>query len=403
MKITKAICTPVHIPMEAPLRWSMGVENGTTRTIIELHTDEGLIGLGETYGGASTVERFRNAAPFYVGYDPLEVSRIVKNFEVFRTTSEQSSMTIEMRYVAAAIEMACWDLIGKIQNKRVCDLWGGADSEQVPFVAYLFYRYKSKDGKIGGEDGPAGICEQYADHVQRFGFKGLKLKTGVCDPKVERATVKALREKFGDQIEHLRVDPNQVWSTETSINELKKLSEYDLEYCEDPTYNLEGMSRVRAAVPVPLATNMAVLNFDQVAPMLRMRSLDVILVDPYFWGGITQCKKLAAVAETFGFGLAIHSDRELGIGMTASLNLWATTPALCHKYDSHYPFQVDDIITQPLKWKDGSVSLPKGPGLGVEIDREKLEKYHRLYQAKGDEIEFFDPRRPGWIPHVPLW
>ncbi len=299
--------------------------------------------------------------------------------------------------------MACWDLIGKMQNKRVCDLWGGADSEQVPFVAYLFYRYKSKNGKIGGEDGPEGICEQYADHVKRFGFTGLKLKTGVFDPAIERATVKRLRETFGDQIQHLRVDPNQVWSTETAINELKKLNEYDIEYCEDPTFNLEGMSRVRAAVNIPLATNMAVLNFDQVAPMLRMRALDVILVDPYFWGGITQAKKLAAVAETFGFGLAIHSDRELGIGMTASLNLWATTPSLSHKYDSHYPFQVDDIITEPLRWKNGSVTLPRGPGLGVTIDREKLEKYHRLYLKKGDEIEFFDPHRPGWIPHVPLW
>ena len=389
--------------MEAPLRWSMGVEYGTTRTIIELHTDEGVVGLGETYGGTSTASRFRSAEPFFIGYDPLEVSRIIKNFEVFRTTSEQSALTIELRYVAAAIEMACWDIIGKIQNKRVCDLWGGADSELVPFVAYLFYRYKSLDGKLGGETGPEAICDQYDDHVRRFGFKGLKLKTGVLDPGLERATVKRLRQTFGSQIEQLRVDPNQVWSTTTAINELKKLAEYDIEYCEDPTYNLEGMSRVRATVPVPLATNMAVLNFDQVAPMLRMRALDVILVDPYFWGGITQCKKLAAVAETFGFSLAIHSDRELGIGMTASLHLWATTPALCHKYDTHYPFQIDDIITVPLHWQDGSVRLPEGPGLGVAIDPEKLEKYHRLYLAKGDAIEFFDINRPRWIPHVPLW
>jgi glucarate dehydratase len=246
MKIIKAVCTPVHIPMEAPLRWSMGVENGTTRTIVELHTDEGVIGLGETYGGASTAARFRSAEQFFLGYDPLEVSRIVKNFEVFRTTSEQSALTIELRYVAAAIEMACWDIIGKVQNKRVCDLWGGADSNLVPFVAYLFYRYKSQNGKLGGEDGPEGICEQYADHVERFGFTGLKLKTGVLEPAIERATVRRLRKKFGDQIQQLRVDPNQVWSTATAINELKKLAEYDLEYCEDPTFNLEGMSRVRA-------------------------------------------------------------------------------------------------------------------------------------------------------------
>jgi len=126
MKIIKAVCTPVHIPMEAPLRWSMGVENGTTRTIVELHTDEGVIGLGETYGGASTAARFRSAEPFFLGYDPLEVSRIVKNFEVFRTTSEQSALTIELRYVAAAIEMACWDIVGKAQGKPVYELLGGA-------------------------------------------------------------------------------------------------------------------------------------------------------------------------------------------------------------------------------------------------------------------------------------
>ena len=212
--------------MEAPLRWSMGVEYGTTRTIIELHTDEGVVGLGETYGGTSTASRFRSAEPFFIGYDPLEVSRIIKNFEVFRTTSEQSALTIELRYVAAAIEMACWDIIGKIQNKRVCDLWGGADSELVPFVAYLFYRYKSLDGKLGGETSPVAICDQYDDHVRRFGFKGLKLKTGVLDPGLERATVKRLRQTFGSQIEQLRVDPNQVWSTTTAINELKKLAFY---------------------------------------------------------------------------------------------------------------------------------------------------------------------------------
>src|SRR5699024_2571400 len=126
-------------------------------------------------------------------------------------------------YVAAAVEMACWDIMGKALGKRVCDLWGGADAEQVPFVAYLFFRYKSADGRCGGEDGPEGICEQYAGHVERFGFKGLKVKTGVLPPAIERATVKALRERFGGQIEQLRVDPNQVWSTETAINELKRL------------------------------------------------------------------------------------------------------------------------------------------------------------------------------------
>ena len=143
----------------------------------------------------------------------------------------------------------------------MCDLLGGADGEAVPFVAYLFYRYKNEDGSIGGEDGPEGICDQYAEHVEKYGFRGLKLKTGVLDPPVERETVRQLRERFGDQIEQLRVDPNQVWCVETAINELKKLDAYDIEYCEDPTNNLEGMSRVRDSVNIPLATNMAVPEF----------------------------------------------------------------------------------------------------------------------------------------------
>ena len=403
MKIIGFRATPVLIEMTAPLRWSMGVETGTVRTILELQTDEGLIGLGETYGGQEIADRFKDVEHFFVGYSPEQVSQIVARFEVFRTTSEQSYLTIQLRYVAAAIEMACLDLLGKQHGLRLCDLLGGAPREEVPFVAYLFYRYKSRDGKVGGEDGPQGIVEQYAEMVERYGFRGLKLKTGVLDPKVERETVRGLRERFGEQIEFLRVDPNQVWSQATSIRELKLLDEYNLEYCEDPTYTMEGCSQVRKAVNVPLATNMAVVSMDQVAPMVRMNAFDVVLVDPYFWGGITGVKRLAAVASAFGFSLAIHSDRELGIGHTVGLHLWASTPSISHAYDSHYPFQADDVITEPLTWKDGNCRLPQKPGIGVELDRDKLEKYHRLYREQGGRLEFFDPARPSWVPHVPMW
>ncbi|HEX2270787.1 MAG TPA: enolase C-terminal domain-like protein, partial [Pyrinomonadaceae bacterium] len=287
MKITGFKATPVLIELSAPLRWSMGVETATVRTILQLYTDEGLIGLGETYGGQEIADLFRSVEHFFLGHTPAQVSQIVSKFEVFRTTSEQSYLTIQLRYVAAAVEMACLDLLGKQEGLRLCDLIGGAGREEVPFVAYLFYRYRSKDGRTGGEDGPEGIVEQYAEMVERYGFRGLKLKTGVLDPSIERATVRKLRERFGEQIEFLRVDPNQGWSPATSIRELKLLDEYNLEYCEDPTYSMEGCSQVRRAVNIPLATNMAVVSMEQVAPMVRMNAFDVVLVDPYFWGGIT--------------------------------------------------------------------------------------------------------------------
>jgi glucarate dehydratase len=403
MKITGFKVTPVLIEMSAPLRWSMGVETSTVRTILELYTDEGAVGLGETYGGQEIADRFNDVEHFFVGHAPSQVNQIVSRFEVFRTTSEQSYLTIQLRYVAAAVEMACLDLLGKQEGLRLCDLLGGAAQEEVPFVAYLFYRYRNMDGRVGGEDGPEGILEQYAEMVERYGFRGLKLKTGVLEPKLERETVRKLREKFGEQIEFLRVDPNQAWSPATSIRELKLLNEYNLEYCEDPTYSMEGCSQVRRTVDVPLATNMAVVSMEQVAPMVRMNAFDVVLVDPYFWGGISAVKRLAAVAGAFGFSLAVHSDRELGIGHTVGLHLWASTPIISHSYDSHYPFQMDDVITEPLRWKGGACSLPSKPGIGVEIDQDKLEKYHRLYKSLGGRLEFFDPTRPQWIPQVPLW
>lgn len=402
MKIVDVRATPVYVELEAPLLWSMGVEHGTTRTVIELITDDGIVGIGETYGGIGTVRRIEEAKPLYIGMDPFEVATIAKRFEVFRVTSEQMARAAEMKFVGAGIEMACWDAIGKALGKPLYKLWGGADDLFVPFVAYVFYRYE-KDG-IGGESTPEDIVRRYGEMVDRYGFEGLKLKGGVFDPEEEWKAVRALREEFGDRIRFLRFDPNQAWTVETSIRYVSRMEPFDLEYVEDPTWDLEGMGLVRRRVRMPLATNQAVIAFPQIAPAVRLGAIDVLLVDLYFWGGITQAKKVAAICETFNIGLAIHSDRELGIGTAAGLHFWASTPQMSHHYDSHYHDQVGDVITEPFAFRDGGLRVPEGPGLGVEIDPDRLAFHARLYEEHGDDVEFFDPvRRPGWTPHLPLW
>lgn len=402
MKITDVRATPVYVEMEAPLLWSMGVEYGTTRTVIELFTDEGMVGIGETYGGAAIAQRIKEARPLFIGADPFELQTIVQRFEVFRVTSEQMARAAEMKYVGAGIEMAAWDIIGKALNKPLYKLWGGANDTCVPFVAYVFYRYQ-RDG-VGGESTPEDIVRRYGELVERFGFRGLKLKGGVFDPEQECQAVKALRETYGEQIRFLRFDPNQAWSVPTSVRYVNKMEPYDLEYLEDPTWDLEGMALVRNDVRVPLATNQAVISFPQIAPAVRMRAIDVLLVDLYFWGGITQAKKVAAICETFNIGVAVHSDRELGIGTAAGLHFWASTPVMSHCYDSHYHDQVGDVITEPFVFRDGGLKVPEGPGLGVELDRDRLCYHAKLYEERGDEIEFYDPKhRPGWTPRLPLW
>jgi glucarate dehydratase len=402
MKIVDVRATPVYVELEAPLLWSMGVEPGTTRTVIELITDEGLVGIGETYGGAETVRRLEESRPFFIGMDPFELQTFVQRMEVFRVTSEQMARAGEMKYVGAGVEMAMWDLVGKALNKPLYKLLGGANDTFVPFVAYVFYRYE-KNG-VGGEKTPKDIVRRYGEMVEKHGFQGLKLKTGVFDPDEEVAAIRELRREYGDQIKDLRFDPNQAWTVETSIRYVNKLEQYDLTYIEDPTWDLEGMSLVRERVRVPLATNQCVISLPQLAPAVRMKAIDVLLVDMYFWGGISQAKKVAAICETFNIGVAIHSDRDLGIGTAAALHFWASTPTMSHRYDTHYHDQVGDVITEPFVFKDGGLRVPEGPGLGVEIDRDRLAYHARLYEEHGDDVEFFDPvHRPGWSPHLPLW
>lgn len=105
----------------------------------------------------------------------------------------------------------------------------------------------------------------------------------------------------------------------------------------------------------------------------------------------------------FNLGLAIHSDRELGVGTAAGLHFAATTPAMSHPYDSHYHHQVEDVIKEPLVYRDGAIQVPSGPGLGVELDPDKMARCAERYRRQGDAVEFFDPHRPNWIPHLPLW
>jgi glucarate dehydratase len=306
-----------------------------------------------------------------------------------------------MKYVAAGVEMAVWDIIGKALDKPLYKLWGG-DHRFVPFVAYLFYR-RERDG-VGGEMTPAALSERYAAMVERGGFEGVKLKTGVLPPAEEVSAVARLREDHGAAIKYLRFDPNQAWSVATSMRTLRALEPYDLEYVEDPTWDLHGMSLVREDSRIPLATNQAVVSFADLAPAVRMRAIDVLLVDLYFWGGVSQAQRVAGICEAFNLGLAMHSDRELGVGTAAGLHFWASTPQMSHHYDSHYHDQVGDVITEPFEFRDGGLQAPEGPGLGVALDPDRLRHHHELYLEVGDRAEFFDPdERPGWTPHLPLF
>lgn len=374
MRITAIKATAVNIPYEAPTLACAWRRQGLTRTIIQIETDEGIIGIGECEGGQATVARIRKYANSLVGQSPynLELILLDINNPLFPDPSTTSG-----------IEMALWDIQGKAANRPVAELIGGIYRHDIPLSGYLFFREEGKNG-IGGEQTPEAIVEQARYLVEKFGFQCLKLKGGVLPPHEEVKAMQLLRDAFGCQMK-LRLDPNAIWSVEESIEICKDLDETRLEWMEDPTWGIDAMSRLRRSHNTPLATNMCVRNFTELAIGIRAEAVDVMLGDPAIWGGIWLCKKLATVCDTFSLGYCLHSAGELGVATAAFLHIAASTPNCSYAIDSHFWFQTGDVVEQDIfSLNHGNMALPVGPGLGVTIDHDKLASYSELNQREGD-------------------
>jgi glucarate dehydratase len=277
----------------------------------------------------------------------------------------------------AALDVACWDLMGKSTGQSVTDLLGGRVRDEVPITALV--TRADAPGAAGRELAQA-LGEHAAKVVAEGGFTAVKLK-GTRDVRGDVEIMRELRRALPDA--ELRVDPNAAWSVPDSVRAGLAMEELDLEYLEDPCAGIEGMAQVRAKVRIPLCTNMCVVRFEEFAPAVRLGAVDVVHGDVYKWGGIAATKALAAHCETFGLGMNLHSGGELGIATAAHLAVVASTPVLSRAIDSMYYLHADDIA-EPLELVDGRLKVPEGPGLGVTVDEEKLAFYAKRNAEEGD-------------------
>ncbi len=396
-RISDIKATTVTVPLEAPLRHANGAHWGRfVRTIVQVFTDAGLVGLGEIGGGGeSAVAAIEGLKPYLLGHDPVQV-------EVLRwmIANPTASLYNNRTQILAALEFACLDLAGQATGLRVCDLLGGALRERVPFASYLFYRYRNSDTGRGGEETADEIVAHARALKARCGFRTHKLKGGVFPPPHDVAVFRALAEAFpGDA---LRLDPNAIWSVEEAIHVARQIEDLNNDYLEDPTWGLEGMARVREKIGIPTATNTVVVTFEQLAACIRLRAVDVILLDTQFWGGIRQAHKAAQVCEIFQWGVAVHSSGELGIALATMLHLAAAVPNLRFAADAHYHHLQDDVIAGGLmRYEDGMIAVPDGPGLGVRLDPDRVARYAELYRELGGYAYDRDPTRPGWFALLP--
>jgi len=389
--------TTVTVPLEAPLRHANGCHWGRfVRTIVEVETDDGIIGLGEMGGGGESAEAvFRAMKTYLVGH---EVARLEEMR--FKIANPTASLYNNRTQVLAALEFACLDILGQAWGVPVCDILGGRLRDRVNFASYCFFRYPNSETRKG----EVRTIDQMVSHAselrQRFGFTTHKVKGGVFAPDYELEVYKTLAAAFPN--DQLRFDPNAVWSTEQAIRFGQAIEGLNNDYLEDPVFGLHGMRRTREKVRMPLATNTVVVSFEQLAANILNTAVDVILLDTTFWGGIRACVKAAAVCETFQLGVAVHSSGELGIQLATMLHLGAVIPNLTFAADAHYHHLTDDVIEGGLmKYENGSISVPTAPGLGVKLDRDRLGAYHDLYRRLGNYPYDQDPARPGWSPTVP--
>ncbi|HZN09667.1 MAG TPA: enolase C-terminal domain-like protein [Pyrinomonadaceae bacterium] len=397
MKIIDLRATTVTVPLEAPLRHANGCHWGRfVRTIIEVETDEGLIGLGEMGGGGESAEATFHALKSYlIGHDPARLEELK-----FLIANPTASLYNNRTQMLAALEFACLDILGQKWGVPVSEILGGRLRDRVPFASYLFFRYPNPRTKEGEVRTVEQLVESARELKKLHGFTSHKLKGGVFHPEYELECYRALGSALeGDRF---RFDPNGVWSTETSIWFGQQIEDIRNDYLEDPVFGMNGMRRVREKVRMPLATNTVVVNFEQLAANVLDTAVDVVLLDTTFWGGIRACVKAAGVCETFQLGVAVHSSGELGIQLATMLHLGAVIPNLSFAADAHYHHLTGDVIEGgKLKYENGAIAVPATPGLGVKLDRDRVAEYRELYRRLGSYPYDQDPLRPGWTPTFP--
>jgi L-alanine-DL-glutamate epimerase-like enolase superfamily enzyme len=345
--------TAVRVPLREPLKWTGGIRTSASGLIVELHTDEGVVGIGEAPGPTlPTIQTIieREFAQFLVGQDPLRTEWLVHRLEEYARNWAGIA-----GYAIAGVEMALLDLKGKALGQPVAELLGGFTRESVPVIGYLFI------------DEPEANAQKAADFVAA-GHTELKLKVG-RDLGQDYDTVAAIRDRVGSDVK-LRIDANMNWSVPAAIKWIRALEPYDIQFVEQPVpdFDLAGMAQVRRAVATPIAADESCTSLRSALELVKADACDVFVVYPSEAGGLTRALQIGAVAQAAGKWCAIGSWAELGVATTANAHVAAASTAFPFANDTHYPLQLADVLVSSVAIDDGQIALSHDPGLGVRLD-----------------------------------
>jgi L-alanine-DL-glutamate epimerase-like enolase superfamily enzyme len=389
MIITDVTTTATHIPFAVkPYEWAFGKLLGSTSIIVQVHTDEGMVGLGEGICSfhpnisADVIKSIVDSSkPFLVGEDPFDSERIMRNLQF---SAGWHFFPHIANWAFAGVEMALWDIVGKSCRRPLYKLFGGAVRTEVPFFAFVFR------GK------PKVMAEEARVHVEE-GFKTLYLKVGVQEDE-ELEQVREIRDVVGYKVA-LRLDANEAWTPGAAVRIIKKFEKFEPEFIEQPVLasDIEGMLRVKKAVGVPILADQSSRTLFDAFNVVRRNAADALSTGPHEAEGISGCRKVAAVAESAGLPVIMHSNVETGVTTAAFLHIAASSPNFFYANQTELPHISGGLLKQEFQFKDGCLRLPDKPGLGVELDTAKLKKYASVYK----KTRLVPPRKGMPPPLVP--
>lgn len=367
MKISRIESIPILVPVrpEVAIKARAGYHTASPFLLVRIHTDEGIVGVGEVsctpiWSGEDqvTAAHFIDSylAPAITGHDPREIERL---------TARLDAAIAENLFTKAGLEMALWDICGKAANLPLYRLLGGPVRDFVP-----------TKWSVSGLEPPRAA--KIAAWAVEKGFRAMKVKVGI-DPEQDVARVKAVREAIGPQI-RLGADANGGWPPRVAIQTIRRLAEQNIFFAEQPVapVDVAWMRDVRRSVEVPIIADESVFVLQDAMALVRAEAADVFSI--YVGkGGIGPARKIAAVAEAAGLTCTIGSNLELGIASAAMVHVGMSTPGVGAE---EFPCDIigplyyeDDVVAEPLPIVHGIARPNERPGLGVELDMDKVRRY----------------------------
>jgi muconate cycloisomerase len=370
MKITRVETIPVRVPIHPNLAIKSGRGGSHALSpflLVKVHTDDGVVGLGEAsctprWSGEDqfTAQHFINQyfAPLMIGQDPTKIDEVCRMIMPAAAGNP---------FTKSALEMALWDIAGKAAGKPVYELLGGKVREFVPTKWSVSGREPEKAAEI-------------ARWAKDKGFNSMKVKVGI-DPEGDVKRMEAVREAVGTQV-HIGADANGGWkSPDEAVRVIDHLAEFDLYFVEQPLTagDIYGMAQVHGRVHFPIIADESVYTLCDAKNLAHAKAADVFSIYVGKAGGIRNARRIAEFAQSVGLSCTVGSNLEMGIGSAAMTHLALATKGI---HPEVFPcdiigpfFYEDDLRTERLPIEPGRARATNKPGLGVELNDEKVEKY----------------------------